>query len=50
MSAAAPTKPAAEIKAPKAFLQQICHREGRPPPRFEKLPVGGDRLEKAGFR
>jgi len=49
-SAAAPTKPAAEIKAPKAVLQQICHKEGRAPPRFEKLPLGGDRLKKAGFR
>lgn len=40
----------AEVKAPKALLQQHCQKRGIPPPRFEKLPLGGQRLEKAGLR
>ena len=40
--------PESARKAAKALLQQFCQAEGRPPPRFEKRPVGGSRLETAG--
>ncbi|GAQ84373.1 helicase domain-containing protein [Klebsormidium nitens] len=37
-------------RLPKALLQQHCQKEGWPAPRFEKLPVGGTRIEGGGYR
>lgn len=37
-------------RLPKALLQQHCQKEGWPAPRFEKLPVGGTRVEGGGYR
>ena len=37
-------------RQPKALLQQWCARQGCLPPRFEKLPVGGQRMAAAGIR
>ena len=37
-------------RQPKALLQQWCQRQGWLPPRFEKLPVGGQRMASAGIR
>jgi hypothetical protein len=43
-------EPVQETRLPKALLQQWCARAAAPPPRFERLPVGGQRLPTAGTR
>jgi hypothetical protein len=50
LEAGRPVEAPAEVKAPKALLQQHCKKRGIPPPRFDKLPLGGQRMEKAGLR
>lgn len=39
-----------ERKLPKALLQQHCQKRQWPPPRFERLPPGGQCLAAAGIR
>lgn len=39
-----------ETKLPKALLQQHCQKMQWPPPRFERLAMGGLRMSSAGIR
>ncbi|BDA49474.1 Putative ATP-dependent RNA helicase DHX57 at C-terminar half [Coccomyxa sp. Obi] len=39
-----------ETKLPKALLQQHCQKMQWPPPRFERLAMGGFRMASAGIR
>ncbi len=39
-----------QLKQPKAVLQQHCQQAAWGPPKFEKLPPGGERLATAGIR